>query len=235
MFNYFFRDFKFLTFFLFIGSSSYCQVFASDNIKSFEDEITFFNVGHGHAALMHKGGINPDTKQPYVPLLIDAGSNSRSYRQNEIYEWEKYEIDSISFNISEKIIGYWKRNPLNKPAEEIQHLNIIITHPDKDHKNFVPEILEQIEKKVKNFNISLILGGTENEYLEFYQELVEKKLATHYRQKHYVTALNASLPLLLSDLNTQCPPFNESGCITHFFARKVKMIIIVGVLLSALR
>ena len=53
-----------------------CAFLYSTNLYAtypLKDEITFFNVGQGHAVLVNKIG--------YTPLLIDAGSDGRPYAQ----------------------------------------------------------------------------------------------------------------------------------------------------------
>jgi hypothetical protein len=221
MFNYFFRDFKFLTFFLFIGSLSYCQVSASNNIRSFEDEITFFNVGQGHAALIHKGGIDPDTNQPYVPLLIDAGSKDLPYISTECFEWEKYSERNITLKIANKIKGFWPAlDSKDSDKSPSYKLNIIITHQDADHQNFVEKIIEELNKFIasenKKFNkakinslFTLLIGGLslknllkqapDNTMFFYSDDLLSKK---------YENGLIQGDGLSI---------FKESGCIDYIF------------------
>lgn len=220
MFNYFFRDFKVLTFFLFIGSLNYYQVSASNNIRSFEDEITFFNVGQGHAALIHKGGIDPDTNQPYVPLLIDAGSSSRPLISNECFNWEKDSERNLTWKIANKIKGFWptlySKDSDKSPSYK---LNIIITHQDEDHQKFAKEIIEELNKFIaseKKFNkakinslFTLLIGGLnlknllkqapDNTIFFYSADLLSRKYENGLIQR--------------DDLSI----FKESGCIDYIF------------------
>ena len=74
--------------------------------EALKDEIIFFNVGQGHAALANKIG--------HVPLLVDAGSDSRPYTAGEMYDWTKIEETHLLTQISDKVLKYWKNYSIKK-------------------------------------------------------------------------------------------------------------------------
>ena len=140
-----------------------CAFLYSTNLYAtypLKDEITFFNVGQGHAVLVNKIG--------YTPLLIDAGSDGRPYAQGETYEWKTYPEPLLIGQISRKILDCWQQSHGGVLQGGDYHLNIIVTHPDKDHKDFIPSVLSQIcsiqPHNNFTFSIKALLGGNDTLY-----------------------------------------------------------------------
>lgn len=172
---------------------------SSSSGATFHDEIVFFNVGQGHAALINKVG--------HVPLLVDAGSTSRPYTAGETYEWAKLDESSLLSQIRNKILGYWRQSQAEPLRGRDYHLNIIITHPDKDHKDFVPAILSKLrldsQKYQFRFYPHVLLGGTEDHYSGYSLPDCEKR--------------HTSSCLGLRKLKGRTRFLESSGCITHLF------------------
>jgi|GEM_PF-4348735 len=148
--------------FVLIAIIWFSNVYGAEQLR---DEIVFFNVGQGHAALVNKVG--------GVPLLVDAGSRSRPYTLGEMYEWtnEHVELTFIS-QISEKILDYWKGSNAGSLIGGRYHLNIIITHPDEDHNDFIPLIFTRLREASQRYGFIFfphaLLGGTEFHYNGYY-------------------------------------------------------------------
>ncbi|MDI9634441.1 hypothetical protein QM565_01360 [Geitlerinema splendidum] len=175
-----------------------------------DDEMDFFNVGQGHAVLIRKGGINQTTGQPYAPLLIDAGATAHPFKVGERYEWIKDDVTSLSSQIANHILRLWKESHGHQLRGGRFGLNIIVTHPDKDHQEFIPSILAKLRQESEavrtpfTFDASLLLGGTKDLYPEVF----------------------ASYPCLYSNdcqnlfVRGGLSFLESSGCITHLFCPK---------------
>jgi beta-lactamase superfamily II metal-dependent hydrolase len=162
-----------------------------------KDEIAFFNVGQGHAALLNKANC--------TPLLVDAGSNSRPYTIGETHEWTDFQETALLTQISDKILDYWRQSHADNLQGGQYNLNIIITHPDKDHKGFIPLILLKLREAAQThqflFFPKALLGGTSS--------------TLHY-------PLNF-LPGCAVEYSHSCTDYsflNSSNCITHIFCPK---------------
>lgn len=141
--------------FIILISLLFCtSIFCAEEVL--KDEIVFFNVGQGHATLANKIG--------HVPLLVDAGSDSRPYTAGEMYDWAKFEETTLLTQVSDKVLQYWKNSHGGILQGGQYHLNIIITHPDKDHKGFIPGILSKLSQASQTHNFVFfphaLLGGT---------------------------------------------------------------------------
>ena len=141
--------------FIILMSFFFCTYINSTELP-LKDEIVFFNVGQGHAALVNKANC--------TPLLVDAGSNSRPYTIGETYEWVDFEETALLTQISDKILDYWRQSHAGTLQGGQYNLNIIITHPDKDHKGFVPHVLVKLREAAQThqflFFPQALLGGT---------------------------------------------------------------------------
>lgn len=167
------------------------------------DEIDFFNVGQGHAVLINKVGAQ-------VPLLIDSGSTSHPYIIGKKYEWDKENSSNASISkISKRVLEFWQVCNGGHLVSGDFRLNIIITHPEKDHYGFIPTILTSLENRAQNssfkFKVSLLLGGKAEEYntLLLKEELIENK------------TYSSQIPGLR--VAKSCSFLDSSGCITHLF------------------
>lgn len=141
--------------FIILISLLFCtSVYCAEEVL--KDEIVFFNVGQGHAALVRKANC--------TPLLVDAGSNSRPYTTGETYEWTDLQETNLLTHISDKILEYWRQSHAGTLQGGQYTLNIIITHPDKDHKGFAPLILSNLREAAQTqqfqFSTQALLGGT---------------------------------------------------------------------------
>lgn len=134
--------------------------------EALKDEIVFFNEGQDHAALVYKAG--------HVPLLIDAGSDGYPDTVGEMYEWTKSEESSVVSRISDKVLSYWRNFNRGNLQNTKCNLNIIVTHPDKDHKDFVPKILTKLREAAHSYAFQFsplaLLGGTEAHYTNYVLE-----------------------------------------------------------------
>ncbi|OJX11749.1 MAG: hypothetical protein BGO77_06535 [Caedibacter sp. 37-49] len=181
-----------------------CVLLCSNNLHAtfpLKDEVTFFNVGQGHAALINKIS--------RVPLLIDAGSDGRPYMQGETYEWETYSEPLLIGQISSKILDCWKQSHNGELQRGKYQLNIIVTHPDKDHKDFIPSILSQLHSFQAQYNFTFsakaLLGGNETLYpQEFLKDC----------------SFKYSVECLGIYSRGNCGFLESSGCITHLFCPK---------------
>jgi len=183
---------------LFILVSLIFNVNAHGAEAPLKDEIIFFNVGQGHAALIYKAG--------HVPLLVDAGSDSRPNTAGEMYEWTKFEEEVLLSQISDKILGYW-RNFNHGILQGGQYsLNIIVSHPDEDHKGFIPQILVKLTEAARSqqfeFLSYALLGGTDSPNHYPINFLPNTRVVYSRRMDAMVQNYNF---------------LNSSGCITHFF------------------
>lgn len=173
-----------------------------------DDEIHFFNVGQGHAVLIKKGGINETTGLAYVPLLVDAGSTVPPFKAGERYDWIKDDISSLSSQIAKQILYFWKESHGPQLKDGEFGLNIIVTHPDKDHQDFILSILKELESEAIRshfiFNPLLLLGGTEELYHGAFKDY--KLICSNMFQG---LILRGNLGFL-----------DSSGCITHLFCPK---------------
>ena len=165
-----------------------------------KDQIDFFNVGQGHAVLINKLGAQ-------APLLIDAGSKSHPTKIGTRYKWEDQDRKSLSLQISNRILDLWKASNNGNLWGKQFFLNVIVTHPDEDHKDLVPLIIAQLEEKAlaasSSFIPSFLLGGTKKLYLNFLKNHEENII---YSEQCPSIFYKGSLSFL-----------DESDCITHLF------------------
>lgn len=203
----------------FMGIRIQCM---DQDVLDLSDEIEFFNVGQGHAVLIKKAGVSTDTNSPYVPLLIDAGATAHPYVPDQKYEWNKGDSKlpisktlSIS-KITRQILEFWQSSNNASLLKGKFKLNIIITHPDADHLNFVPEILNELIKKAGasrySFCTSILLGGIESMYSNM---LLPDSIKNIFARKLIYS--KHKYGIFFKD---QCDFLDESGCITHLFCPK---------------
>ncbi|MBY0501358.1 MAG: hypothetical protein K2P93_05085 [Alphaproteobacteria bacterium] len=182
-----------------------------------DDEIDFFNVGQGHAVLINKVGRSPTTAQPYVPLLIDAGSGSRPRIPQEQYVWVDEESSSLVSKMSTKVLAFWKESNNGILLGGNYKLNIIITHVDNDHSGFVPDILRQLEEKRREIPFSftpfLLLGGEQTHYERSNSRRPSflSLIRDEYLRAYSVDCAGMHRQGNLGSL------LEASGCITHLF------------------
>lgn len=180
-----------------------------------KDAIHFFNVGQGHCALVTRNG-NYQTSQPYVPLLIDAGSDKGSPREaGSGFLWEKTGKGTMADKVAKIIKTAWGIPERAPPGpRRTYRLNVIITHPDADHKNLLPDIfskLRSIANKIKaHTDFHVLLGGQEAQYTDYIPKL--NPITPHYSQ---VLAPNG---VWYSQTHNNIPEaFRRSGCIREIF------------------
>ncbi|MBX9786396.1 MAG: hypothetical protein K2Y08_03550 [Alphaproteobacteria bacterium] len=167
---------------------------------SFHDEINFFNVGQGHAVLINKSGAE-------APLLVDAGCKAHPSKKGMKYDWTPKDHDSLTSEISERILEIWKASNRGTLLGKSFSLNVIITHPDIDHKDLVPLILTNLESKTHvaraSFTPTLLLGGRAAHYLGFLERY----------QTRFVFSDQWPEISFMENLGF----LNTSNCITHLF------------------
>lgn len=190
------------------------NISAAEDIAS-KDEIDFLNVGQGHAVLVNRVGFSePPNPMPWAPLLIDAGSTKRPDIATSNYTWGQDESVAIQ-KISKRILDFWQQSHDNLLPGGTYHLNIIITHPDKDHKDFIPLILRALEEKKAKlgfaFTAFILLGGKPSLYNGF--------LDNPAYIKEYSS--NCSGIFFKGDAFLErFPQLGKSNCITHLFCPK---------------
>ena len=100
-------------------------------------KVTFFDVGQGNGTLVTCGSC--------PPLLVDCGSSSYSYRGTQFPERQ-----------------------ISKITEALKACTsptffLVVSHPDGDHYNWLPEILSEAEKNGRSVG-NAWLGGIEGHY-----------------------------------------------------------------------
>lgn len=108
-------------------------------------EVTFFNVGQGNCTLVKC------PKGP--PLLMDGGSAACPGTTQA--EKNSHKQQTISL-LDRKIAEYM-------PARG-SSLNIVISHGDSDHYNWVKPVVDALKKKTIKPKIRFLLGGKQSDY-----------------------------------------------------------------------
>ncbi|MBS0271765.1 MAG: hypothetical protein JSR85_03860 [Proteobacteria bacterium] len=170
------------------------------------DEIDFFNVGQGHAVLVNKVGRRPD-QEPFTPLLIDAGCKAHPSKIGMRYEWTPQDHASLTSQISERILDIWKASNGGALWGKQFTLNVIITHPDEDHKDLVPSILTHLESRTHaahtSFVPTFLLGGRPSLYSGFLERYQTRFV---FSEQWPEVSFMGNLGFL-----------DTSNCITHLF------------------
>lgn len=95
-----------------------------------EFEVTFFNTGQGGCTLVRC------PKGP--PLLYDAGSSQlEGNTDSEKKAFKNKTIERIVNKLKDYILA-------DQQSEKDFHLNVVLSHKDKDHTNWVKEIIEKL-------------------------------------------------------------------------------------------
>ena len=119
-------------------------------------EATFFDVGQGNSTLLSF------PKGP--PLLIDSGSiEHRGISESTRRAFKKSQFAVITEKISSCL-------PSRASSEEPE-LVVVITHGDKDHYNWVRDVIEGLGKKRR---LRFLLGGTSEDYDKDFASFVKK-------------------------------------------------------------
>ena len=100
-------------------------------------ELTFFDVGQGNGTLVTCGSC--------PPLLVDCGSSSHNYRGAKFKEQQ---INHITAALK---------------ACSSSTFFLVVSHPDEDHYNWLPEVLSDAEKNGRSVG-NAWLGGMEDHY-----------------------------------------------------------------------
>lgn len=125
-----------------------------------------FNVGQGNCVVV--------IAQPEPTLLVDAGSSKHPRNFMTGKSQKESQIENI--------INYIIEHTVNK------QLVAVISHPDKDHYNWLPMILRPLLQQ--NFAVKCILGGWRDQYmLEFENALSDfkKKFPDNYTETSVAT------------------------------------------------
>lgn len=139
------------------------KTFAISYSNASEFEATFIDVGQGNCTLINCPNGNP--------LLVDGGSSAQAC----IHRICRNKNDTINI-ISDKLKKYLKNNPKKL-------INIIITQPDKDHFNYIPNIVKKIDK---NIQLKIMLGGSKSKHEK---EYVNKSASAKKYLKDFYTLL----------------------------------------------
>lgn len=136
---------KFL--FLLFLTLNYVNLTFITNSAEEEGSIKFYNVG-GHCALV--------TLENRVPLLCDAGANSfRVIDPNRVNLVQPIVNDILQMYTDNLVRHYDRSYPLS----------IIISHPSKDHYDFIPDILTSIRAAMRfPLRMRVVLGGDRGDY-----------------------------------------------------------------------
>lgn len=195
---------------------------SSGNAWAMEDEIDFFNVGQGHAVLINRHG-QQQSGEPYVPLLIDAGSSSLPHTPQEQYLWEENQKNSFVSKISSRILGFWQSSTNGNLTGGGYRLNIIVTHGDDDHGNLLHLILKKLEeeKNIHHFSFIpfLLLGGTQKHYEKKDHRKTEGSFLDRLKKANINTEYSKHFSVGCPGLYQQggLGPLDTSGCITHLY------------------
>lgn len=169
-------------------------------------EITFFDVGQGNCSIV-------STENEDV-FLIDCGSSSHTFKGDD---FKKYQIKAISDKITDLL-----------KAQKQRMLNIIISHPDKDHYNWTIEVLSLCQAIMKKeFRVaSAYLGGAEKYYEKAFVQFLKSlkgniTFPTEHEATREITKLNHSngafelLPALPCESKTKSNDCSLVVRITH--------------------
>ena len=143
-----------------LNSTFYCAAPSPDFVNKAETarkednqqkaEVIFFDVGQGHCTLVSVPG------EPL--LLVDAGSTKRrGSTEDEKLSFQNIQIDKI-----QKKIKYLLTN--QKAIEEKYIINVVISHGDADHFNWINEIFSNDFISTNKVKLNIICGGNENQY-----------------------------------------------------------------------
>ena len=132
-------------------------LFSFSWLKATDFSVDFFNVGQGNCTAVYFGKNAP-------MLLVDAGS-SASDKDIEIDSDDEVEESSFKkqrlSEIAENINGVIPR----RMTSNFPHLNVIISHGDADHCNWMVHLIEYIQQTCSSLRIRILLGGKEEEYV----------------------------------------------------------------------
>lgn len=103
-------------------------------------KVTFFNVGQGNCVVV--------SCKNEPTMLVDAGSSQLPHDHSG---------NRIDAQTIKKIVDTIKNETSNRK------LVVIVSHPDKDHVNWIPNIVTSC--LAENYTITALLGGTKNDYL----------------------------------------------------------------------
>lgn len=118
-------------------------------------DVTFFDVGQGNCSLVGSSDI-----KNLPPLLVDCGSNSYRFKKDK--NFKKNQIESLVA----KIESYTKQHA---PKEII----IVISHPDTDHYNWIPDVIDECEEREIEVK-SIFLGGLEKYYSKVFKSCLTR-------------------------------------------------------------
>jgi len=143
-----------LKLFIFFG------VLSCNLINAADFSLDFFNVGQGNCTVAYFG-------KGTAPLLVDAGSSAfdKDVDIEEGSDDEEAEA-GVSFRkqrlseIGERIKGALPKTM----GKNFPHLNVIISHGDGDHCNWMVDLIEFIKRDRGPLRIRILLGGTESDY-----------------------------------------------------------------------
>lgn len=153
-------------------------LFATDHDQF---EVTFFDVGQGNCTLVRcpNGG----------PLLVDCGSSGGLTKKRK-------KSTTIQTKICDRLKEYIRGNTKNI-------INVLISHPDKDHFNWVADVLDN--SNFSKTNIKIVLGGS-YQFEENYQKIDASGPAT-YKKNFYN---------LLEKRNVECKYAYQTNIDTFF-------------------
>jgi phosphoribosyl 1,2-cyclic phosphodiesterase len=116
-------------------------------------ELVVFNTGQGSCNLFV-----PENAS--APILYDAGSRARPID----LDGRKMDKATIVNEIVAKIYTVL-------PSNNKRLLTIVISHGDADHYNYIPDILNGLNKTIK---FSFFLGGKKNHYSDTFKKSLNK-------------------------------------------------------------
>lgn len=139
-------------------------LFAQQSVAT-ELDLTFFDVGQGNCTVI--------TCPKGPPLLVDAGSSSLRGHGNT---FEKDQITSIVSKIEKALPG--------KQSDDFPDLNVVVSHGDADHLNWIQKILEELKSSNnENILIHYLLGGSPKDYAREFNAFIDNERSEN-KQKY---------------------------------------------------
>ena len=164
-------------------------LFSFSWLNATEFSVDFFNVGQGNCTAVYFGKAAP-------MLLVDAGS-SASDKDIEIDSDDEVEESSFKLQRLSEIAENINNIIPKRMASHLPHLNVIISHGDADHCNWMVQLIGYIKQACHSLRIHILLGGKEEEYagekLRDIQSFANSLRNDTYNKKIYVGEFEGNL------------------------------------------
>ena len=115
--------------------------------------------------------------------------------RNTQHGYKETQIQYIS-----NIINKYKPRYTKKTDSDKVHINVVISHPDKDHLNWIKDILEKVGAPLK---IRFLLGGEESKYQSTYPDLLDFIKKQHRTPDEIFAAKYPSIQSIILDFGRE--------------------------------